>query len=214
MTMAVVLSVFLCAGFAQSKRANPFFCTKQKIFDSFVISPRRGLLTLQKHFHIMNWTKISESEFQLKQGEKLLATMKLKGGKAECRVGERIFQIRRKGFWNNQLELLDASGQVLATLKPASWFGSRWVFRLYDQDYQLLVRNNPLVEYAVQQNGRDVVAYGLKTREGRAIAVISDNRERSLPELDLLLWYLFSPVAQGETGDAETTDIGMILAAA
>jgi len=91
----------------------------------------------------MNWTKISESEFHLRQNETVLAVMKQSRGKADCRIGERVFQIRPKGFWNNRIELADATGQVLATLKPASWFGSRWNFRLYSKDYQLLVRNNP-----------------------------------------------------------------------
>jgi len=162
----------------------------------------------------MNWAKISESEFHLKQNETVLAAMKQSGSRADCRIGERVFQIRSKGFWNNRIELADASGQVLATLKPASWFGSRWNFRLSGIDYQLLVRNNPLAEYAVQQNGRDLVAYGLKIKDGSAVAVISDHRRGALPELDLLLWYVFSPVAQSETGDAATTDLDLLLLAA
>lgn len=162
----------------------------------------------------MNWTKIAESEFQLKQNETLLATMKIRGGKAECRIiGGRTFQIRTKGFWGNQIEFAEASGQILTIIRPASWFGSRWQFRLYGQDYQLLVRNNPLAEYAVQQNGRDVVAYGLKTKDNRTVSVISDYREKALFELDLLLWYLFFSVALGETGDAATTELNLLLSA-
>ena len=90
-------------------------------------------------------------------------------------------------------------------------YGTGMQFRLDNRDYQLLVRNNPLAEYAVQQNGRDIVAYGLKSREGRTVAVISDHRSRALIELDLLLWFLFAPVAQGETGDAGTSDLGLLL---
>ncbi len=162
----------------------------------------------------MNWTKIAESEFHLKQNETLLTTMKIRGSKAECQAGGRNFQIRTKGFWGNQIELADAQGQILTTIKPVSWFASRWQFCLYGQDYQLIVRNHPLAEYAVQQHGRDVVAYGLKTKDSRAVAAISDHRGKILHELDLLLWFLFYPVALGETGDAATTELDFLLLAA
>lgn len=161
----------------------------------------------------MNWTKIADSEFHLKQNETLLATMKIQGNKADCQIGRRNLQIRTKGFWGNQIEFAEASGQILALIKPISWFDSRWRFRLYGQDYQLTVRNKPLAEYAVQQHGRDVVAYGLKTKDGRAVAVISDHRGKPLYELDLLLWYLFYTVAIGETGAAATTELNLLLSA-
>ena len=161
----------------------------------------------------MNWEKISGSEFKLKQGGTVLASMKRNGGKAICSIGNRTFQIRTKGFWRSQIELVDTSGQPVTTVKPVNWYGTSQYFRLYGQDYQLIVRNNPLAEYAVQQNGRDVVAYGLKTQGGRAVTVITDHRTKPLIELDLLLWYAFSAIAQGETGDAGTTDL-LILSAA
>ncbi len=161
----------------------------------------------------MNWTKIAASEFHLKQNETVLAAMKIRGGKADCQIGGRNFKIRTKGFWDNQIELADAQGQILTTIKPVSWFGSRCQFRLYGDDYQLIVRNNPLAEYAVQQNGRDVVAYGLKTKDSRAVAAISAHREKVLLELDLLLWYLFYAVAMGETGDAAATEQNLLLSA-
>lgn len=161
----------------------------------------------------MNWEKISESEYQLKQDGLIQASMKRIGGKAFCRIGNRSIQIRPKGFWSSQIELIEASGHILTTIKPVNWYGSRMYFRLYGQDYQLVVRNNPLVEYAVQQNGRDVVAYGLKTQDGRAVSVITDRRNNPLLELDLLLWYTFSAIAQGEAGDAETTDLDILILA-
>ena len=159
----------------------------------------------------MNWEKIAESEYVLRDGGRQLATMRTKGNAAECRMGDRLLKIRTAGFWGNRMELTDASGQILAMLKPINWYGTGMQFRLDNRDYQLLVRNNPLAEYAVQQNGRDLVAYGLKSREGRTVAVISDHRSRALIELDLLLWFLFAPVAQGETGDAGTSDLGLLL---
>lgn len=159
----------------------------------------------------MNWEKIAESEYVLREGDRQLATMRKKGNAAECRIGDRLLKIRTAGFWGNRMELTDASGQILAMLKPVNWYGTGMQFRLDNRDYQLLVRNNPLAEYAVQQNGRDLVAYGLKTREGRAVAAITDHRQKPLIELDLLLWFLFAPVAQGETGDAGTSDLDLLL---
>ncbi len=159
----------------------------------------------------MNWIKISEQEFHLKEKDALLATMKLNAGKATCHIGKRSLQIHKKGFWHTQLELADSSGQVLTILKPVTWFGHRWSFHLYGQDYELLVRNNPLAEFAVRQQNRDVVAYGLKTQNGRVAAVISDHRTKALPEIDLLLWYLFLPVAQEATGNGDSTDLNLIL---
>lgn len=159
----------------------------------------------------MNWEKIAESEYVLREGDRQLATMRTKGNAAECRIGNRLLKIRTAGFWGNRMELTDASGQILAMLKPINWYGTGMQFRLDNRDYQLLVRNNPLAEYAVQQNGQDIVAYGLKSREGRTVAVINDHRPRALVELDLLLWFLFAPVAQGETGDAGTSDLDLLL---
>jgi hypothetical protein len=160
-----------------------------------------------------NWIKISESAFQLLEDNRVLAVMHRRNKGADCEIGASRLRIRPLGLLNTKIEISDAGGQVLCLLVPANWYGSRWNFRLYGRDYQLLVRNNPLAEYVIQENGRDVLAYGLKTNNGRVITVISDHRGESLPELDLLLWYLFAPVAQSETGHTDTETLDHLLQA-
>lgn len=159
----------------------------------------------------MNWTKISDKESHLKQGDTLIATMKFQNRKAECHIGERIFQIRKKGFWGNQVELSDENGQILSVLKPTNWFSSTCSFSLYGHEYQMIARNKPLVEYVVQQTGRDLLAYGLKVPQKTASAVITDSRQTKSYELDLLLWFLFAPVALSETGNCTAADEELLL---
>ncbi len=160
----------------------------------------------------MNWTKISENHFHLSQRETVVASMTRQQDYFECRIGGRLRYLRRKGFWGNQLQLTDEQGQVLAWLKPASLTGASYRFRLCGREYRLVVRNNPLAEYVIREDGRDLVAYGLKTGNGRVAAVITDHRREKLYELDLLLWCLFHPVAQAETGDAAIDGLLLLTA--
>ena len=46
------------------------------------------------------------------------------------------------------------------------------------------------------------------------VAAITDHRQKPLIELDLLLWFLFAPVAQGETADAGANDLDILLLSA
>jgi hypothetical protein len=63
------------------------------------------------------------------------------------------------------------------------------------------VRNNPLAEWVLQQDGNDVLAYGLKTADGKVVTQITEANTGAAIILHAMLWYLFVPIATENSGD-------------
>lgn len=149
----------------------------------------------------MKWIKTAASTHQFRDDSGLVVSIERHRSGANVRIGGRTLSLRSRGFWRQQFVLTAADGEELTVLQPAGWLSSNYRFRLYGQDYTLVVRNSPLAEFAVQQDGKDLLAYGLKVIARKPQAVVT--RAAHFPpdryELDVLLWYLFAPVAQGET---------------
>ncbi len=65
----------------------------------------------------------------------------------------------------------------------------------------LLCRNNPLAEWALQDNNGDLLAYGLNTQDGKVNARITTAAIQPNYLFDFILWYLFAPILIEQSGD-------------
>ena len=116
-------------------------------------------------------------------------------------VGEEKFNLRKAGFWKSGMEITDANGLVISEMYLDKWYASKWMLDHRGKSYQLVVRNNPLAEWAIMDGKEVVLAYGLDTQDGKAVSRITSGSQKQDPLLDVLLWYLFAPFAPENSGD-------------
>ncbi len=164
----------------------------------------------------MNWNSIAPNQYELKDGFQTLATMHLSTNGAVCHTAQRTLRIRRQGFWKSTLEMTDSNGQFILRVEPVRWYGSQYRFVLNTIPYRLEIQNRPLAHFVITQDGKDVLSYGLKAKGARVVADIHATAllpEAFSLELHALSWFLFQPIAKGETGEdsMSTSDIFLTL---
>lgn len=151
------------------------------------------------------WTKESDSRFIFWIDNQQMGSMEIaqRTGerKATVQLGNQSLEIRKTGFWKNGFKVTDASGRTIAEAQPEKWYSRRLALTCQGKKYTLVIRNNPLVEWVVQENNKDVSAYGLDTRNGKASIRITSAPGNTDTLLDIILWYLFQPIATEHCAD-------------
>ena len=154
------------------------------------------------------WVKGGDSVFTLWDNKQQIGTMEIARGtsdrKANALIQDKEFQIKKTGFWKSHLEIVGKNGQIIAKVYSEKWYANSYILEFEDKKYKLLVRNNPLAEWAIQENGNDILSYGLTTDKGKPSIKISS--KASVPKylFDFILWYLFLPIATEQGADDAT----------
>lgn len=152
-----------------------------------------------------NWIKVREGSYSFWVDNIQRATLEIRfasmDSKAILKIEENEFTIRRVGFWKTAIEITDGKGGIVAKVYAEKWYANSFVLEYNETKYKLVVRNNPLSEWAITDESKDVLAYGLNTSsEGGKVNVrITGNNHDYI--LDALLWYLFVPIATENMGD-------------
>ena len=151
------------------------------------------------------WVKADNFSFTFWGNNKQIGTMEIaprtSERKAIAKFGNQTITIRKTGFWKSNLELTDVNGQIIAKVYHEKWYANSFILEYYNKKYKLLVRNNPLAEWAIQDNNEDVLAYGLNTKDGQVCVKISTGSQKLNYLFDFILWYLFLPIATEESAD-------------
>lgn len=154
---------------------------------------------------IKSWKKTKEGEYSFSLDNNDMGTMKISYNslerEAKCQIQGKHFSIRRTGFWKSTIEIYNESGESIAKIYPEKWYASSWTFDYQDKVYKIKVRNNPLAEYVIQDNSKDLAAYGLTTENEKVSVRISTLSQNSDLLFDFILWYLFVPIATENMGD-------------
>lgn len=119
---------------------------------------------------------------------------------ANCFVNDSSFEIKRKGFWKTVVEITNEQGDVTLTAAPEKWYVSSYLAAYGNRKLKLTVRNNPLAEFVLIENEKEILAYGLNTENKKLVVKISE-AENCDTLLHYLLWYLFVPVANENFGN-------------
>lgn len=158
--------------------------------------------------HFKQWKKQGESSYAFYKHDEKIGEMLIQTPIFDRKV---IFQIEGKsyflkhvGFWKSNIEITDESENVVLKTYNEKWYANASVIEFNNKKLQLVVRNNPLAEYAILENDSAILAYGLDTNEGKATVRIQTSIHNKSYLLDFLLWYLFAPIAQENIGDAFT----------
>lgn len=151
------------------------------------------------------WEKTGNASFTLWNSNQPAGTMEIALGtserKATANIGGQQFVIKKTGFWKSNIEITDATGQMIARVYSEKWYAHSYVLEYRNRKYKLVVRNNPLAEWAIQDNHEDLLAYGLGTEKSKPSVRITS--APSEPELlfHFILWYLFLPIATEQGAD-------------
>ncbi len=154
---------------------------------------------------VKQWVKTAEGHYQFKHGKEDLASLfidyKSNERKALVTINGDAFTLKQTNFWKNHMAVTNASNNTIITIVPEKWYSSSFNVHWGLHHYQLKVRNNPLAEWVLQQDGKDVLAYGIDTADGKVIIRISEADISAAIILHAILWYLFLPIATENSGD-------------
>lgn len=150
-----------------------------------------------------NWSKITHSNYNFTIDGEQKGTLNIirYGKEAEAILNGKRYTIKSKGFLKLFLEVFDEAGQTVLKLTQDSWLASRWDVLYNFKRYRLVLRNFPLAQYVILDNGKEILSYGLKTQKYKPFLHIeSETSERDLI-LDFVLWFLYAPVIQENSND-------------
>ena len=150
------------------------------------------------------WLKHSDHMYSFLNDEKEIGKMELlfnNPGKANCTIAGDSFNVSRTDFWKSSLEFTDSNHAVVLKMYPEKWYANASIIEFENKNYKLIVRNNPLAEYVITENGNDILAYGLVIEDKKPKLRIATSGNHH-PVLDFLLWYLFHPVANENFGNS------------
>lgn len=153
----------------------------------------------------MKWIKLSEGSFALQNNNNEVGTMTIRNTNdqaAECFFEQEQYLIRRTGFWKTGIEAVNkTTGATVLTAALAKWYSNKLTVDYNGEPYELKIHNNPLAEWVLERSGRPVLAYGLDVENSRPQVRITAAEAGVDILFHFLLWYLFCPIAQQDSGD-------------
>lgn len=154
------------------------------------------------------WVKGEDSVFTLWDNNQQIGTMEIARGtsdrKATALIQDKEFQIKKTGFWKSHLEIAGKNGQIIAKVYSEKWYANSYILEFENKNYKLVVRNNPLAEWTIQENDHDILSYGLTTDKGKPSVKITSKTSGTKYLFDFILWYLFLPIATEQGADDAT----------
>ena len=151
------------------------------------------------------WKKLNESTYAFYKHDEKMGEMTIEmtvlERKAIFQIEEQQYILKHTGFWKSNLEIEDASGTIVLKTYNEKWYANAAVIEFDHKKLKLIVRNNPMAEYAIFDGDKEILAYGLDTNEGKATTRIQTSIHNKSYLLDFLLWYLFVPIAHENMGD-------------
>lgn len=154
---------------------------------------------------VKQWIKTTEGHYQFKYGTEDLASLfidyKSSNRKALVTINGESFTIKQTNLWKNHMAVVNESNNTIITIIPEKWYSSSYNVQWGLNNYQLKVRNNPLAEWVLQQDGNDVLAYGLKAADGKVFTQITEANTGTAIILHAILWYLYLPIATENSSD-------------
>jgi hypothetical protein len=155
--------------------------------------------------NLKNWKKTGEGNYSLYKEENKIGSLSIQTNlferKAALDINNQTYNLKHTGFWKNNIEIVDAEGNVVLKTSTPKWYANTTIIEFEGKQLQLLIRNNPLAEYAILEGDKEILAYGLDVKEGKAVTRIQTEIHNKSYMLDFYLWYLFVPVAQENMGE-------------
>lgn len=150
------------------------------------------------------WKKIAEGKYSFLIDNREAGSMEMllntNERKAVLLIDGTEYLVKQTGFWKTTIEIENAAGQLIAKAYYEKWYANSWVLEYKNCRYKIVIRNNPLAEWAILLNDELLLAYGLYTENGKLSLRITGSTQND-HLFDFLLWYLFVPIATENMGD-------------
>jgi hypothetical protein len=150
------------------------------------------------------WQKKDEGKYAFLMDDEERASLDIVFGSNDCKAVAKIdnaeYIIKKTGFWKNSIEIENSGGQLIGRAYYDKWYANSFKLDYRTDSYKVIIRNNPLAEWAILSNDRVLLAYGLSPEDGKIIVRITGNSNTD-NLLDCFLWYLFVPIASENMGD-------------
>lgn len=147
-----------------------------------------------------NWKKSAEGKYILCLQDEKMGEMVIENGlfrkSAVISQNNQIYRLKHAGFWKSNIEITDANDQVLLKSQTEKWYSNSATIEFEGKKFRLVIRNNPLVEYAIFDGDSEILTYALDVFKGKATTRIQTSMHHRSCLLDFYLWYLFMPIAQ------------------
>ena len=152
---------------------------------------------------IRNWEKNTDNTFSFSIDNRPVGTLEIDAANnlAIARINAHQYTFQRKGIWKDTVEIIDAAGNLIGKAAPEKWYANSSVLTYKNRQYKLVLRNNPQAEYAILENTKNILAYGIHSKGGNTSVKITSDGFSSDLMFDFLLWYLFAPIAADNVGD-------------
>lgn len=155
--------------------------------------------------NLKHWKMNGEGNFILYQDKEKIGTLTIHSNlfhrRAFLEIGTEKYNLKHSGFWKNHIEISDAEEKVILRTYAEKWYANTTTIAFDGKKLKLLIRNNPLAEYAIVDGDKELLSYGLETKDGKAVTKICKSILSKSYLLDFYLWYLFAPVARENMGD-------------
>ncbi len=151
------------------------------------------------------WKNTGAGQYSLYLGERIAGVLTLDpargGSRAIATVAGETYTIGVKGFWGLELLISGSNGKEIMKVSPIRWYSSKYQVEHHGLKLKLEIRNNPLAGWALSDEQEELLSYDLDASVVGKVAVkISSSRNTDIL-YDLLLWYLFLPIAIERSGE-------------
>ncbi len=155
---------------------------------------------------LRKWETTGEGKYAFFDSDKEIGSIEISRGTLErvahAKIGNRELIIKKAGIWKSTIEITDINGATIAKAYPKKWYANTINLDYQGKSYTLKIRNNPLAEYVILENEKEIISYGITAKDGKIGVKINSQQEESDYLFDYLLWYLFVPIAHENMGDA------------
>lgn len=145
---------------------------------------------------IKEWKRNTRDDYTLWDDGKKIGDMVIKywqtSHRAICTIDGRVLNLKRAGHWKSAIGIYDSNVNNIIIAYPDKWYGSTYIVEYENKEYKLIIRNNPLMEYVIFENGIEILIYGL-VLENEVPRFIVSTSDKSNYFFDFLVWFMFLP---------------------
>ena len=108
------------------------------------------------------WKKSAEGKHILFHKEVKMGEMVIKNDlfrkSAVISHKSQTYQLKRSGFWKSNIEIIDGNGQVILKSHNEKWYSKTARIEFEGKKFNLVIRNNPLVEYSIFDGNTEILS--------------------------------------------------------
>ncbi|GAA0726094.1 hypothetical protein GCM10009430_32710 [Aquimarina litoralis] len=111
------------------------------------------------------WIRTKDKEYTFFIGKEKIGAMTLSVNSLNINafftINQDRYLIRKKGFWQRNIIVCNQRGETVIRVYPDKMFAHYFKLEYCSKTIELIIRNNPLSEWVVIENGNELITYSL-----------------------------------------------------